>query len=440
MRVTNNLIYNQANKAISQSNEKILNIQDKISAQTDIVKASDNPVGASQLLMYQGSTQQLQLFDDAMRMATSNLEYQEVALESLNASMDDVRTLFIQAQNDINTDEDIGAISQEVKLITETMAELMNTRSADGSYVFSGTETQSPPFVINSQGRYEWAGNEGQKFAQISENMKLPVTDSGKKLFQDIWTNLSFSSDLIVGDVTFTAKVQNQGDFAEFMEEHFDPETPINNAYQIVTLPKDFTVEDLQNLGSDEATVYVDSNTREDQIRRRAFDGEQGSYYIINSEGETVSEGDYKAGQPISMGGMMFLLKGEPGAVVNVSLDKPRRDNVLNEINDTLAVLNDKSANHEEQEQAFFDATTSVNNAQRMIREGRSSVGARLNVLRDREDFSTANQLSNSIAQDRFGGLDMAEAATELSMKEAALNASQKVFSRISNLSLFNQI
>jgi len=438
MRVTNNLIYGQSSRAIGQANEKILNVQEKVSSQTDIVKPSDNPVGASQVLMYQGSTHQLKLFDESIKMAVSNLEYQEVALDSLNGFMDDVRTLFIQAQNDINTQEDIDAIVQEIELITESMAELMNTRSADGSYVFSGTDTQGPPFAISSQGRYEWVGNEGQKHAQISESMRIPVTDSGKKLFQDIWTNRSFSSDLLAGDVTLTAKVKNQGDFDQFMKENYDPEKPSENVYRLATFPINIDAESIEGFISDSS--FTGSNEKVDQDRRRAFDGEPGSYSITNSAGEIVAYGDYTAGKPISLGGMTFLLRGEPGAVIDISLDKPRRDNVLNEINDTLTVLSDRDATHEEREQSFFDATTSINNAQQMIREGRSSVGARLNILQDREDFSSANQLSNAVAQDRIGGLDVAAAATELAMKEAALSASQKVFSRISNLSLFNQM
>ena len=111
MRVTNNLIYSQSSRAIGQANEKILSAQEKISAQTDIVRPSDNPVGASQILMYQGSNNSLKTFDESIKMATSHLEYQEVALESLNDSLDDVRTLFIQAQNDINTQADIDAMS-----------------------------------------------------------------------------------------------------------------------------------------------------------------------------------------------------------------------------------------------------------------------------------------------------------------------------------------
>lgn len=436
MRVTNNLIYGQSSRAIGQANEKILSAQEKISAQTDIVKPSDNPVGASQILMYEGNNNRLKLFDESIKMATSNLEYQEVALESLNDSLDDVRTLFIQAQNDINTQEDIDAIVQEVALITESMGELMNSKSADGNYIFAGTDTQGPPFILNSQGRYQWAGNEGQKYAQISEDMKIPVSDSGKKLFQDIWTNRTFTTQALTGDVKISAKVGSQGDFSQFMADNYDPENPSLNAFRLTTTPiiDDGATPppvDSANLGSD---------TKADQDRRRAFDGTPGAYSITNSQGEVVSSGLYTAGKPISFGGMSFLVRGEPGATADVTLDKPKRDNVLNEINDTLAILSDRTSTHEERERSFFDATVSINNTQLKVGEGRSSVGARLNILRDRESFSSANQLSNAVAQDRVGGLDIAAAATELSMKESALSASQKVFTRMSNLSLFNKM
>ena len=435
MRVTNNLIYSQSSRAIGQANEKILNAQEKLSAQTDIVRPSDNPVGASQILMYEGSNNSLKIFDESIKMATSHLEYQEVALESLNDSLDDVRTLFMQAQNDINTQADIDAIVQEIALITGSMAELMNSKSADGSYIFAGTDTQGPPFILNSEGRYEWAGNEGQKFAQISEDMKIPVSDSGKRLFQDVWTSRTFSSQVSAGDVSLTAKVKNQGDFNQFVEDYYDPQNPVANQYRLTTLP---ILAEGEVADPVEPSIGLDAKA--DEHRRRAFDGTPGSYSITNSLGEVVSSGSYTAGKPITFAGMTFLLKGAPGAAVDFSLDKPRRDNVLNEINDTLAVLSDLTSSNDERQTAFFDATVSINNAQRKVSEGRSSVGARLNILQDRTGFSSANQLSNNVAQDRIGGLDIAAAATELTMKESALNASQKVFTRMSNLSLFNKM
>ena len=436
MRVTNNLIYDQSSRVISRANDKILNIQGKIGAQTNIVKPSDNPVGASQVLMYEGNNNRLKQFDEAIVMANGRLEYQEVALESLNDAMDDVRTLFIQGQNDVNTQDDLDAIIQEISLITGTMAELMNSKSADGNYIFGGTDTMGPPFIINGEGRYEWVGNEGQKFAQISEDMKVPVSDSGKKLFQDVWTSRSFTAEALLGDVKFTAKVANQRDFDEFMEEHYDPEDPSLNQFQFTTFP---ILQPGETAPALDATL-LGSDTKADQDRRRGFDGTPGTYAITNSKGEVVDSGKYIAGKPINFGGMSFLVRGAPGAVADFQLDKPVRDNVLNQINDAIAVLKNKDSTPVERARAFFNATSSLNNAQEKVGDARSSVGARLNVLRDRASYSLANQLTNATAQDRIAGIDMAEAATELSIKESALTASQKVFTRMSNLSLFNKM
>lgn len=434
MRVTNNLIYGQATKSIGHANEKILNVQEKISAQTNIVKPSDDPVGASQILMYESNNQTLKQYDEAMKMATSNLEYQEVALDSMNDFLDKARTLFIQAQNDINTQADINAIASEITLITESMADLMNSRSADGNYIFAGTDSQSPAFIIGSDGRYQWAGNEGQKYAQISEEMTIPVTDSGKKLFQDIWTNRTFNAKIVEGDVLLTDKVQSQADFDEFMAKKYDPENLQNNQYRLVT-----SYTDGQEPSSDEVNIK-DGQSSANADYYNLFNGIEADYIITNSQGEVVDSGDYKVGKPITFSGMSFIVEGEPGASVDITLMKPKRDNVLNEIRDSLVVLKNENSTQKEREEAFFSATHSINNAQQRIGEGRSDIGARLNLISDREGFSSANQLSNVIAQSREGELDMGAAATELSMKESALSASQKVFSRMSNLSLFSQI
>ena len=431
MRVTNNLIYGQANKSMTQANEKILNIQEKISSQTNIIKPSDDPVGASQILMYGSKNQTLKQYDEAMKMATGNLEYQEVALDSLNDFLDSARTLFIQAQNDINTQVDIEAIAHEVSLITESMADLMNSKSADGNYIFAGTDSQSPAFIIGSDGRYQWAGNEGQKYAQISEDLKIPVTNSGKTLFQDIWTNRTFISKVVDGDVLLTDKVQNQADFDTFMATNYDPEDSKSNKYSLVTSYAD---------GSRSSLDSVKEQPGANADGYNLFDGTSADYVITNHLGEEVDSGNYKVGKPITFSGMSFILEGEPGASVDITLMKPHKDNVLNEIKDSLATLTNKNATHEDRESAFFSAIYSINNAQQRIGEGRSNIGARLNMIEDRESFSSANQLSNTIAQSREGELDMGAAATELSMKESALNASQKVFSRMSNLSLFNQM
>ncbi|BFM50854.1 flagellar hook-associated protein FlgL [Marinomonas sp. THO17] len=433
MRVTNNLIYDQASKSISQGNDKVLDIQRKISAQTNIIKPSDDPVGASQILLYEGKNRTLHQYDDAIKMAKGNLEYQEVAMEGLNDYLDSARTLFIQAQNDINTQEDINAIVHEISLITESMADLMNSRSADGSYIFAGTDSLSPAYMLGSDGRYHWSGNEGQKYAQISEDLRIPVTNSGKSLFQDIWTNPTFTSKLISGNVLLTDKVQDQADFDSFMDKHYDPEEPNLNKYQLIT-----SYPEVNDASAGDDLDYRHVNVAEDDYQ--FYTGKQADYAIMNSQGEVIDSGRYSIGKPIVFAGMSFILEGAPEAVVDITLNQPKKDNVLNQIKDSLAVLTDVNSTHEQREDAFFSATYSINEAQQRLGDSRSEIGARLNVISDREDFSSANRLNNAVAQHREGELDMGDAATQLSMKEAALDASQKVFSRVSNLSLFNKM
>ncbi|MBJ7539804.1 flagellar hook-associated protein FlgL [Marinomonas transparens] len=439
MRVTNNLIYGQSSQAITSANDRLLTIQDKINKQTNITKASDDPVGARAVLQYQVSNEKLAQYDEAMKMATSNLEYQEVALDSLNGFLDEAKTLFIQAQNDVNTQTDVDAITQQLSMIVESMAELMNSKSADGSYIFAGTDTKSPAFVIGSDGRYQWVGNEGQKHVQIAENMQMAVTNSGKHLFQDIWTHHNFNARVKGGDVELIAKVRNQGSFNKFIDKYYNPVDSEANKFVLTTRKPgaDGTGSRSSETNTAEA---LDVSPQDDKENSDDYYGLPGEYVVTNYKGEEIAAGPYVAGRPILFGGMTFTLKAAPGEKVDISLIAPKRDNVLNQINDSIRALSDKEASIDEREEAIFNATTSINNTQRVVGEGRSSIGARLNTLANREDFSAANHLSNAVTQEKIGGLDVAAAASELSMAESALTASQKLFSRINNLSLFNQI
>ncbi|MEO9655829.1 flagellar hook-associated protein FlgL [Marinomonas sp.] len=454
MRVTNNLIYGQSSNAISKANERYMDVQEKIAAQTNIIKASDDPVGASQVLQYESSNQKLRQYDDAMSMAASNLEYQEVALDSLNSLLDDARSLLIQGQNEINTQADVDAISQELAIMVESMADLMNSKSAEGDYIFAGTDTSSPAFVLGNDGRYEWAGNESQKFAQISEGMKIAVTDSGKKLFEDVWARNNFSAHVESGEANLATEIRHQGDFDAFMDEHYDPINPLNNHYRLTTFAQgeeptlvsqvesalDANGDVIEETAEQELADQLGDVLKEEEYDNRPYFGPSGQYVLTNSFGEEVASGEYHPSKPIVFEGMSFSINSAPGAVIDFELNPPRRDNVLNEIKKTLSIISDEDSSMAEREKAFFDATTSITNTQSSIGQGRSSIGARMNTLSDKGNVNSASQLSNAIAQDKVGGLDVGAAATDLAMAESALTASQKLFSRINNLSLFNQI
>lgn len=444
MRVSNNQIYSQSSRAISNANDRNMEAQKKITENTSIVSPSDNPVGASQVMQYESSNQYLKQYDNNMKMAQGHLEYEEVALQSFNGLLDDARTLLIQADNTANDNQDLNAISDQVSSMVDSMEDLMNSRSADGSYIFSGTDTQIPAFTHLPDGSFKWSGNEGQKFAQISEHRKIAVNDSGKALFDDVWTRNHFSSTVSLGSVALTSKVSNQDDFDEFMKQHYSATDKVSNNFVLTTTPLSMNSPDvaaIQNLVSQRAQDALNGvGANQQDGNKDHYVGPPGRYFLADSSGKVIASGTYDPNKNLNIQGMSFSLQGAPGAIVDVNLDQPKRDNVVNVLRETIKTLRDPSSDHDARDIALKNGQDSIVNTQTSIGQVRSTVGARLNSMNERGDFSSANQLSNTMAQERVAGLDMGKAATELSMSTTALDASQKLFTRISNLSLFNKI
>ena len=168
--------------------------------------------------------------------------------------------------------------------------------------------------------------------------------------------------------------------------------------------------------------------------------GIQDAFSLTNAAGEVIASGNYQAGRPIDLFGMRLTLDGPAGTAGIISLDKPERDNVLNEMNKTIQVLLDKDTDVYEKRSALRDATVSLRNTMNSIDTARSEVGANLNTIAQVGSYGEMKSISNKVAQEEIAGLDMAEAASELAQEEAAISSSQKLFTRLSNLSLFDSM
>jgi flagellar hook-associated protein 3 FlgL len=69
MRVSNNFIYNQSLTDLTKSNERYLQTQRRISENTDIMTASDDPVGAAQVMRYEAVNLLLDQYSENAVMA-----------------------------------------------------------------------------------------------------------------------------------------------------------------------------------------------------------------------------------------------------------------------------------------------------------------------------------------------------------------------------------
>ena len=137
---------------------------------------------------------------------------------------------------------------------------------------------------------------------------------------------------------------------------------------------------------------------------------------------------------------MEFTLTGVPGSSIDFELDQPTRDNVLNQVQEAINALRDTSLTSEQRNEFIASAFTSIENTQTSMGTASSSVGARINTIDNRTEYSASKKIFNQQAQENIGGLDVYKATTELQLSESALQASQLLFQRVSSLSLFNSI
>ena len=79
------------------------------------------------------------------------------------------------------------AVAKELTNLRSEIYDLMNQKDSNGGFIFSGFKEQNQTYTLNpSTGYYDFGGDEGQKYLQISSSVTIPSNDSGKNVFENV--------------------------------------------------------------------------------------------------------------------------------------------------------------------------------------------------------------------------------------------------------------
>jgi flagellar hook-associated protein 3 FlgL len=143
------------------------------------------------------------------------LQVASSALSSVTTSLTQAIQLGTEGANGTMSDTDRQAVAQEVSGIQSQLMGLANTQY-QGSYLFGGTATTTPPYSADSNGVVSYSGNTGVNTAEISSGQFTPTNLPGSKLFAGSGTDMFKSiNDLVTalqsgtGIAAATTEVQN---------------------------------------------------------------------------------------------------------------------------------------------------------------------------------------------------------------------------------------
>jgi flagellar hook-associated protein 3 FlgL len=406
MRISTGQLYDRSVQSVLDSQVSLSDIQQQLSSGKKLLRPSDDPVGATQVIRLTEEIAQINQYKKNSNLLINSLEQEETILRSVNTGIDRARVLMLQSGNGIVGSNDRKAIATEMSQIKEQLFALMNSQNPADEYIFAGYQSASPAFSFNPSAagdKYSFEGDGGENKIQISDNVKQQMNNSGLDVFENVLSRLTSSVSGTAGATDVSLKVQGQSAFDKFHKTNYDAITPMNNQFQVSITSS--TQAQVTNLGSG-----------------------------------AVDTIDFSSGSAFLYKGLEINITGTPGDTVNFELEPPQKKNIAETLNDFVNALNNENITNGDFERALSDVLVGADNSMTSIANTISKLGARRNstdaVLASNLDLEISNKAARSNIQD----VDYAEAVSELSRQETALQAAQATFSRVTGTSLFDFI
>ncbi len=187
MRISTQQIFNIANIGMSNAQQAIAKTEEQIATGKRVVDPADDPVASTVALQIKDVIARTDQYKKNIDFSENLLELEEVTLDGIVSLMARMRELSVQAGNTaVLTDSDYEAMAVEVDSRLDELLNLVNTRSSGGEYIFAGYQGAEQPFVADGGGGYRYQGDEGSQSIQVSTIARVQVSDSGKRLFENI--------------------------------------------------------------------------------------------------------------------------------------------------------------------------------------------------------------------------------------------------------------
>lgn len=129
---------------MSNSYQKLGEIQDQLATGKKITRASQDPVVAMNGMRYRSQVTEVEQFKRNLSETYNWMDTADASLDEVTHTLQRIRELTVQAANDSYEETQRENIRKEVTQLREHLVALANTR-ANNKYIFNGTDTITPP-------------------------------------------------------------------------------------------------------------------------------------------------------------------------------------------------------------------------------------------------------------------------------------------------------
>ncbi len=397
MRITQGLNQSQFLTSLTTLESNLSQTQNQISSNLSFTTASQNPTAAGSVNNYNQALAQSKQFDTNANSAQTNLSTEDTALASVQAQLQSLRGLALQANSGSVSNADLKSIATQAAQIQSGLLALANSQNGNGEYIFGGYAAQTQPFTLSTTGA-TYHGDQGERQVQIAAGLTVNDGDNGNTVFNNIKT----------GNGTFAVTAN-----------------PANSGGVIVGAS---TVANASAYDGKPFSINFTSPT---------------AYTINDSTNAVVASGTYTQGQAISYDGTQVTLTGTPAATDSFTVAPSTNQSIFTTVQNLVTALQAGAAPGAGQAKLNNSIGTAINNIDQALNQTsdvRSSIGGRLNSITTQLSVSSSQQIQFQSTISSLQSLDYAQAITTLNLQNTTLSAAMQAYTLTQGLTLFKYI
>ena len=423
MRISTSMQYNSHLNYLQTANTKVDQASTQYNTGLKFQTAGEDPGGMAATIKYQADITAYERYGDNAKVVSDALDQEETALGQIWDVMSSIQTRLIQAINGTLDDGSRQALAEDIKQSRDQLYSLMNTKNAEGEYIFSGAQSDVPTYTVTSDGRYICNADGSTKNVNVSPTITVQTTDSGLNIFENVMYAYDIEGvDLIdrrnntsAGSPLYTISDYDQ--FNAFFGDHFDYGTGGTSAASNVN---SFSI------------VFHDGGT---------FD-------LRDPNGDTIASGEVVDGK-VEVNGMEFTLPDgftpTDNYRIDFTLQQPEQGNILNkltEIVNKLSLPKDEWDNINQSTSSLThdlaEMQQNIELAKKQVDTYRGMVGARgANIDAIIQSDESLTDIKKE-AKANVSEMDAFEAVSNLLVAQNALQVAQQSYNLVHSTTLFD--
>lgn len=175
-------------------------VAEQMSTGLRVNSPSDDAVSYTRLQSLSSQQAKITQYQENIETAESMLSASETQFSSMSDVMSELRQLAVQAGNGTYDSDDLASIAEEMQSLLDTMVDLANATDSDGTYLFSGSNSDDAAISVDSSGNYTYQGDDYQLSVVVSEGVTVAASENLNDIFFSGGGNFfNDMSDLISG-------------------------------------------------------------------------------------------------------------------------------------------------------------------------------------------------------------------------------------------------